>query len=219
MSLVPRDTKRPFLRASHNNKPRELSVCVKRCQQKLNRSYFKHVVEQPSGSPLFARKRLLRENEEKQRIIMQHDVLYSYDDIKGRSSLAWAALQGNVGVAKALIKAGVEIDAKDYDSSTPLHLACRKGHEHVVQCLIDSGCGLNLVDNKGWSALMHASHKGHLDCVKRLLAYAPEHTNIYIAAMDERSRKYITAMDLAERGKHEDILQLLLYFVFEGGRK
>jgi len=62
------------------------------------------------------------ENEEKQRIIMQHDVLYSYDDIKGRSSLAWAVLQGNIGVAKALISAGAEIDAKEYDSSTPLHM-------------------------------------------------------------------------------------------------
>jgi ankyrin repeat protein len=218
MSLVPRDTKRPFLRASHNNKPRELSLCLKRCQQKLNRSYLKHVVKQPSGTPLFARKRLLRENEEKRRIIMQHDVLYSYDDIKGRSSLAWAALQGNIGAARVLISAGVEIDAKDYDSSTPLHLACRQGHEHLVQFLIDSGCSLNFVDNKGWSALMHASHKGHLDCVKRLLAYA-DHTNIYIAAEDKQSRKYITAMDLAERGKHEEILQLLLYFVFEGGRQ
>ncbi|KAI1456256.1 ankyrin [Annulohypoxylon moriforme] len=61
------------------------------------------------------------------------------------SVLHWAASQGNIGLARASIKAALQInpaylDSRDSFHNTPLALAATNGHVEVVNELVNAGC-------------------------------------------------------------------------------
>lgn len=60
---------------------------------------------------------------------------------------------------------------------------------------------VNVTDQFGWSALMMASFEGHLDVVKALIELG--------AKMDIKSKQKDTALSLAAKKKHEDVVNYL----------
>lgn len=50
-----------------------------------------------------------------------------YDEITSASELCNAAAQGNVGLIKRYIAAGINVNAADYDKRTALHIAAADG--------------------------------------------------------------------------------------------
>jgi ankyrin repeat protein len=56
-----------------------------------------------------------------------------------RTALMEAAGTGNCVIIKQLAEKGAEINAKDYESTTPLHFACMYGHVEAVRLLIELG--------------------------------------------------------------------------------
>lgn len=69
----------------------------------------------------------------------------------GRTNLLHRATkEGNFTVVSELLKCGYRnIDAKNQDGQTAVHLACRYGNERMVKKLIESGANVNCRDSEG----------------------------------------------------------------------
>lgn len=73
--------------------------------------------------------------------------------------LTLAASNGLSRVARRLIDAGVDLDAKDYSGWTAMKHASCIGRDEIVQALIEAGADLNLPDEEGWTPLIGAASK------------------------------------------------------------
>lgn len=67
--------------------------------------------------------------------------------------LHFAAESGNAEIARALIKMGAEVDARDGEEDTPLHLALRNEREKVALILLKAGATCEGTSSRGWSVL------------------------------------------------------------------
>lgn len=62
-------------------------------------------------------------------------------------------------VARRLIDAGVDLDAKDASGWTALKHVCRIGQDDIVRALIEAGADINLPDEEGWTPLIGAASR------------------------------------------------------------
>ncbi|KAJ9452882.1 hypothetical protein DIPPA_31408 [Diplonema papillatum] len=74
-----------------------------------------------------------------------------------------------VGIVKELLKAKVNVNARDNAGDTALSAASSNGYLSVVQELIDAGADVNLQGSGGRTALARAREKRHARCVETLL--------------------------------------------------
>ncbi len=49
---------------------------------------------------------------------------------------------------KLLVAKGADINAKDYNGTTPLHEAAWSGHKDVVELLVDNGANVSAKDDE-----------------------------------------------------------------------
>ena len=89
-------------------------------------------------------------------------------------ALTWAASQGDLDEARALIAAGVEPGTADYDGRTPLHLAAADGQLEVVRYLLAAGADPAPVDRWGGTPLSDAESNGHAEIAALLRDRAGE---------------------------------------------
>ncbi|MCK5802077.1 MAG: ankyrin repeat domain-containing protein [Lentisphaeria bacterium] len=130
----------------------------------------------------------------------------------GRSALHEATERGNTEAVAALIRAKANVNqaltGKAYSGFTPLRAAAHFGHLDIVKQLLAAGADPNAVTTgdfeKAWIGYtpLHAAVKQkHAEVVRALLA-AKANPNI----TDARGQ---TALQLAERGKRQEIIKLL----------
>ena len=94
---------------------------------------------------------------------------------RGRTALTIAVKSGHTEVARLLIEAGADVNAKGGFRpiiATPLEWASTYGHTDIVKLLIAEGADVNAetkpVPETTNTALLYASREGHTDIVKLL---------------------------------------------------
>lgn len=78
---------------------------------------------------------------------------------------------------KVLMQNGAEIEAKDMNGATALHVAAECGHQNATEYLLNSGADGTSLDHKCWMPLHCASFRGHLKIVKLLIRKYPAMIN------------------------------------------
>ena len=130
-------------------------------------------------------------------------------DIRGR--YLWSPLheilvlnkvqRGDLEIGQRLLDCGADVNARDDEDWTPLHLAAENGRLDFVQMLLEHSAAINAPADGGETPLHWASKKGQVDVVRLLLEHGAD-PNI-------PDRDGETPSDLASRA---EIVQLLSDF-------
>ena len=80
-----------------------------------------------------------------------------------------SAINGQLEVARELLKRGASVDLQNSQGYTSLMVAAQNGHLSVVLLLLQHSANPGLQDTDGTTALMGAAGKGYEACVQALL--------------------------------------------------
>jgi cytohesin len=78
------------------------------------------------------------------------------DEEHSYTPLSWAAENGSARIARRLIEAGADVDARDWMNQTPLWSAVTYDRVRVVRVLIEAGAKVDVTDDSGDTLLQNA---------------------------------------------------------------
>ena len=129
-------------------------------------------------------------------------------DAAKRTSLLLATRGDHVDVARALIAAGADVNAKDNIRDTPFLYAGAEGRDAILRMILDTGrANVKDTNRYGGTALIPAAHHGHPGAVRILLGTAIDidHVN------DLGWTALLEAVILSDGGPvHQEIVGLLV---------
>jgi ankyrin repeat protein len=102
-------------------------------------------------------------------------------DGEGRSSLHYAALDGDVDALRSAVVMGADVDLQDRNGYTPLHLAAQQAQVEAAEALLAMCARVDLQDRYGnqplWTAVFNFRGDGRV--IQMLLAHGadPGHCN------------------------------------------
>ncbi|XWS40029.1 hypothetical protein CRYUN_Cryun18bG0104900 [Craigia yunnanensis] len=148
-------------------------------------------------------------------------------------NLPTVADTGNAAFLDELLKESLDPDIGDSKGRTPLHIAASKGHEECAQVLIKHACNVHLRDMNGntalWDAISSKNHSTftilyHCAAISDpftaggLLCTAAKRNDLTVMqellkhglSVDAKDRHGLTALQIAMKEKHEDMVNLLV---------
>lgn len=117
------------------------------------------------------------------------------------ADLSRAAERGDVKALGLLLRAGLDVDARDVREWTPLMVAAFHGRETAAKLLIECGANPRARDRAGYTPLHWAALKGYASVVTQLAKRAD---------CNVRSAAGITPLLQAAAGGHIDVVRTLL---------
>lgn len=112
-----------------------------------------------------------RGNAERVRELLGAGVPADARDADGRTALLLATRANHPDVAKILIAAGADVNAKDTIKDTPFLYAGAEGRNEILTAILATGkADLKDTNRYGGTALIPAADKGHPDTIRILLA-------------------------------------------------
>jgi ankyrin repeat protein len=109
-----------------------------------------------------------------------------------------AAQENNTPEVRRLLRAGADVNAKDRDNVTPLHVASSKGHVQVVQALRENGAVIESETSLGTRPLHCACRNGHPAVVIELLS--PSDSNGATSILGKRKSRGANIDSKCNRG-------------------
>ena len=104
------------------------------------------------------------------RLLIDAGADINISDHKQRTALHMAADLGDDDIVDALIKRpDVNLNVRNENGYTPLHIAAGRGREQSARLLIDAGADINIPDHKQRTALHMAADWGYDDIVDALI--------------------------------------------------
>ena len=85
------------------------------------------------------------------------------------SPLVCAAEKGQTQLVNYLIRAGADVNQKDYKGMTALYSAARNRNIECIKILVKAGAEVNLTDREGCTPLMVAAANGYNRCLDQLM--------------------------------------------------
>jgi ankyrin len=98
---------------------------------------------------------------------LKHEAQVVFDAVEAAHV---AAQLGNVKALEVVLQAGADVQARNAQGQSPLHLACISGHPAVIKLLLDKGAKTDGVTAEGNLAWHLACSRGHTAVVKMLLS-------------------------------------------------
>lgn len=83
-------------------------------------------------------------------------------------------MKNHVPVIRLLLSSKANLEAKDSQHCTPLHLACKKGAYESIAVLLAYGSNIFAQDERQWTPLHYAAYNGHPNVCKQLLSFAAD---------------------------------------------
>uniref|UniRef100_A0A8C9ZMC0 glutaminase n=1 Tax=Sander lucioperca TaxID=283035 RepID=A0A8C9ZMC0_SANLU len=104
-------------------------------------------------------------------------ILDFYFQVKSVINLLFAAYTGDVSALRRFALSSMDMEQRDYDSRTALHVAAAEGHAEVVRFLLEA-CKVNPVPKDRWgnTPMDEAVHFGHHDVVTILRDYHTQYS-------------------------------------------
>lgn len=132
------------------------------------------------------------------------DAINAEDSPYGRTALSYAAEGGHDAIARQLLDIpGININAVDNNSCTPMHYAAAYGQEEMVRILLGvEGINVNSADDEEQTPLSLAAENGHEAIVRILLT--KEGINV-----DSRCQYGRTPLSYAAGGGHKETVCIL----------
>ena len=124
-------------------------------------------------------------------------------DSAGQMSRLCPAMWEDPAVCQVLIDAGADIEARNTDGRSPLHVASRSGKLASVTKLVKAGADVRATDAQRNTCLMLAACFGRTNTV-RYLAGLP------VVDLDHKDSDYYTALHSAVAEKCADVVQVLI---------
>lgn len=118
----------------------------------------------------------------------------------GLAPLHWSVATENTAAMEKLLELGANPDVKTLQGATPIMNAVQSNKMEHLKVLLKSGALVNEADNRGFTALHRAAEMGNLEMVTLLLANHADKNMI--------AENY-TALSLAEKGAHQEVIDLL----------
>lgn len=122
-------------------------------------------------------------------------------DENRRTSLFFAAIQGNEDFVDLLLRFNPRVNAVDKFGGSPLYYAAAGNHVGVIASLAEKGADINIQNRQGLTPLMIAASGGHLAAVQALLDLKADS-----AVTDFTGR---TAFDWALRNNRQAVVRFL----------
>lgn len=144
-------------------------------------------------------------------LLLQQIKKFGTEDINGkaengRTPLIIAAINGDVDIAKVLVKNGADINLKSGSGSSPLMVAAYNNQLSMVKYLVKQKANVSEESNSyGFTALMSAANA---DC-RSVVKYLIKNKEV-VADINHQSKKGNTALILAALKGNEDIMKLLI---------
>uniref|UniRef100_A0A674E9X1 Poly [ADP-ribose] polymerase n=1 Tax=Salmo trutta TaxID=8032 RepID=A0A674E9X1_SALTR len=77
-------------------------------------------------------------------------------------------------ITELLLRKGANVNEKNKDFMTPLHVAAERAHNDIMEVLQKHGAKMNALDTLGQTALHRAAMAGHLQTCRLLLSYGAD---------------------------------------------
>ncbi|MDR3327150.1 MAG: ankyrin repeat domain-containing protein [Prevotellaceae bacterium] len=88
----------------------------------------------------------------------------NFVDSEGNNLLHWAVINGNYLACKQLIKMGIDINAKNTESVSPLEFAIQFNEKRIIKFLLNNNA--ELFNRNGFTILHASAAQGNIDLLK-----------------------------------------------------
>ncbi|KAK7154470.1 hypothetical protein R3I94_007713 [Phoxinus phoxinus] len=115
--------------------------------------------------------------------------------VKSVINLLFAAYTGDVSALRRFALSSMDMEQRDYDSRTALHVAAAEGHVEVVRFLLEA-CKVNPGPKDRWgnTPTDEATHFGHHEVLTLLQEYSSKYSPINPVADKETTEKNLDGM-------------------------